>query len=307
MSKGKQWWPLQASINDEKTTLADFQERLRQKKWLRRQEGVKTHYVYVREGVYPPHADTVNDYMQFSASDTAAKNQARVTILRLLCDLMKWHTLLKPQAILTEPPVVFLTPSLQTHTFLYGVMAQLNHQGKNLTLVVSEQNLGHDDIKAKHWVSPQHGDSYGWMTLKTWQDQRQLPSFSKWVFAAKMERRTWIETLPKSEEMFDGLGLIAFDGVNAARINALKFLGAVYRHSDKKWFLPAFYEKTTVLAWLELNASNPLFQAQTKQAYKPSKEYFAAHHNNAVEISKEYTGAEKHEDINSSSEPKIPN
>ena len=288
MSKGKQWWPLQASVHDAKTAISDFQERLRQKKWLRRQDNVATHYIYVREGVYPPLLDSVNDYMQFSSNDTPLKNSARANVLRLLCNLLKWHTLLKPQAILTEPPLVFLTPSLQNHSFSYGVMAHLSYQGKTLTLIVSEQDLGYKDIKAKHWISPHHGDSYGWLTVKSWQDQRQLPAFSKWIFGGKTERRTWVENLPKDEKSFEAMGVMAFDGLNPVRINQLKYLGAVYRHADKKWFLPSFYEKSTVFSWFDANKTNPLFEAIPKQAYKPSKDYYAVHHNNSAEISAEY-------------------
>ena len=271
MSKGKQWWPHTASIQDAKNAITSFQERLRQKRWLRTQEGSVCHYVYAKEGAYPALLGTVNEYMQMGSSDTGAKNRARVNVLRLLCTLLRFHIQVRPKAHIKEPPAVFAAPGLHGHDFLYGIIAEMEQEGKTITLIVSEMDLagaGSDVVRARSWAVPQTGDSYKWMTTKIWQDQRQKTSFGKWVFAGHHEKRSWIETLPPASQWQEkNIGLLRFDGQDETVRNMLKHLGASYKHSEQVWLLPEAWGEEAVKEWIKDNMTNPLFQPKPKPVY----------------------------------------
>ena len=251
MSKGKQWWPLQATYTDVKDALTDFQDRLRQKQWLRKDNATHAYHVYLREGVNNlALPSTVNDYMQFSQTDPSSKNVLRAQVLRALCVLLKWQILLKSDAVVADVPQVFLVPSVdQTYHMHIGVVATLQSQNKSFTLIVSEQALSSQPKsflgKTKHWVVAQTGDSYKWLTIKAWMDARKKPSFGKWVFASFAERKHWVETLqnPHDTVIKQEQGVFFVEAHGEQDVALLKQMNAMWHASFKLWALPEFVEE----------------------------------------------------------------
>ena len=261
MSKGKQWWPLLATSHDVKEALSDFQERLRQKQWLRKDNPTVSYHVYLREGNSVMGLPTVNEYMQFSQQDHSSKNLLRVQVLRALCMLLKWQLLLKSDAVVSDVPQVFAIPSVEQPQHMHvGVMANLQSQNKTFTIIISELPLEQQGKvvfgKTKHWVCPQLGDSYKWLTVKTWLDARKKPSFGKWVFGSYPERRAWIEAITgdasqslQQQLQENGVFLIESNGESDVKI--LKSMNATWHGGLKKWGLPEFLDEEATRVYIK--------------------------------------------------------
>ena len=261
MSKGKQWWPLQATVEDSKKSILEFQDRLRDRQWIKKTERTALFHIYTKDVAWPTeHLTSINEYMQISTNDPASKNHARVTVARMLCMLLKWHSALRSQDPLLSPPAVFSAPNLQTGGFHYGLVATIapsNKPGSRpLTLIISEQELGSEQSGAKHFCVPQASDTYRWLTLKTWQDQRQKPSFGKWIYGSYTERRQWAEQDAISKNI-KAQGLIQWssdvnDPKKENKIAAIKMMGALYHPATTSWLLPDFWDEEAVLEYLQM-------------------------------------------------------
>ena len=265
MSKGKQWWPLQASVDDARVALTDFQQRVRDKQWIRKTERTILWHIYSLDqaGWTVDQMIPVNEYMQFSAHDSAAKNQGRVVVLRMLCMLYKWHSSTRPGAHLAEPPSVFVAPQLDGLGFTYGLVATLAGnpryaQGKPQTLVISERDLvpmgpdGRAMWTGRQWRVPQAGDSFRWMTTKSWAEQRTTPAFGKWIYGSYTERRGWVEglaqgTSAQQEAALSQAGLMSWAG--AISEPWARQMGAIFVPRMNRWVLPSFWDSDAVLEW----------------------------------------------------------
>lgn len=302
MSKGKQWWPLQATSHDVKDALGDFQDRLRQKQWLRKDNPIFAYHVYLREGASTMILPSVNEYMQFSNQDHSFKNTLRVQVLRALSMLLKWQILLKPEALVSEVPQVFVIPSVDQAQHMHlGIVAHLVFNEKTYTLIISEKSLEQDSKnlygRTKYWVCPQLGDSFKWMTIKTWLEARKKPSFGKWAFGSYPERRAWIETITKdtqaSQEKDMGVFFIASSG--SSDVEQLKLMNATWHGTLKMWALPEFLDEEAVRAYLK--QERLMAEKNTKQPSKPSyhqhkKRYDEQHRVQAHEQEKAYVAGQ---------------
>lgn len=260
MSKGKQWWPLQASIDEQRNAITEFQQRLRDRQWIKKNEKPLLLHVYAFDGAWSTeHLPSVNDYMQISANDPMVKNQARVVIVRLLSMLLKWHQSLRHDSPLLAPPSVFTLPDVSTGGFHYGIVANIQGDarrgnGKPLTLMVSDFDISHQQtFKGRHWVVPQTSDSFRWLTSKQWSEQKKKPSFGKWIYGSYSERRAWLEGKPVHGNLSDNglIRWIAPSGEQGHLIAAIKEMGAMYIPQEKAWFLPEFWDGDALKEWLE--------------------------------------------------------
>jgi hypothetical protein len=228
---GKQWWPLTATADESRAAITRFQDRLRDRQWLRDREAAQLLYIAFVDSHLPiDHVPSVNDLMRFSSSDGPLRNQERVATLRLLCMLLKWHITMRPGALLAAPPAVFTVPDLETGGYRHGLIAPLrtaDSPGRPFSILVSEAPLapptavaaggfrGPGTIRpasgprARFWAMPQSGDTRHWMTVRTWQEQRAQPSWGKWVFGSAFERRSWLETLATPADLAKA-GLVLF-------------------------------------------------------------------------------------------------
>lgn len=281
MSKGKQWWPFQATTEEQRKTITEFQQRLRDRQWLKGKEKVDLLYIHAFEQTWnTEHLPSVNEYMQISSTDTVVKNQARVTIVRLLAMLLKWHQSLRPDTKLLSPPNVFTVPNVVTGGFSYGLIAviegdQRYAKGKTLTLVVSDFDVSlNQPIKGRKWVLPQGSDTFKWLTVKQWLEQRKKPSFGKWIFASFLERRSWLETKHIQEDLLNN-GLIKWNapfGNHANKIAAIKLMGGTYIAATKSWYLPEFWDADAVKEYLETIVEEQNKPFATKTSYKEMAE-----------------------------------
>jgi hypothetical protein len=228
---GKQWWPLTATADESRAAITQFQDRLRERKWLRDQESSRALYIAFVDAHLPiDHLPSVNDLMRFSSSDGPLRNQERVATLRLLCMLLKWHITMKPGAMLAAPPAIFTVPDLETGGYRHGLIAPLrtpDNPPRPFSLLISEAPLAPANTveaggfrgpnvskpaggpRTRFWTMPQSGDTHHWMTVRTWQDQRNKPAWGKWVFGTAFERRSWLETLTTPESLEEA-GLVLF-------------------------------------------------------------------------------------------------
>jgi len=260
MSKGKQWWPLQASVEEQRKAISDFQQRLRDRQWVKKTEKPLLMHIHAFDGAWSTdHLPTVNEYMQISTNDSMVKNQARVVILRLLSMLLKWHNALRPHSALLSAPSVFTLPNVVTGGFHYGIIALIQGDprrggGNPLTLMVSDFDASlQQPFKGRHWVMAHGSDSFRWLTNKQWNEQKTKPSFGKWIYGTYAERRTWIENKTVRENLLLN-GLIRWSsetGANTGQIAAIKSMGGLYVAADKAWFLPEFWDNESLRDWLQ--------------------------------------------------------
>lgn len=261
MSKGKQWWPLNATTEDYKKTIIEFQERLRDKQWLKKAEGNMLMYIYATEGqINTDNLTTVNDYMQISANDNTIKNQGRVIVLRLLAMLLKWHMSLKKELRLLDQPSVFTIPNLINGGFHYGIIATLEGDSikntKPTTIVISNIDISQSNsFKVKKWVMPQGSDSYKWLTIKSWLDLKSKISFNKWIFGNFAEKKLFLEKQIElnDKQKLEEVGLLeySFNSEENHLTQGIKNLGAMYNSTTKKWYLPYFWEKENIEEYLK--------------------------------------------------------
>lgn len=259
MSKGKQWWPMQATVDEQRKVITDFQQRLRDRQWVKKNEVPLLMHIHAFDGAWnTEHLPSVNEYMQISTNDPMVKNQGRVVVARLLCMLLKWHQALRPNSSLLSPPTVFTSPNLSTGGFHYGIVALIQGDprrggGNSLTLMVSDFNLSPtSSFKGRHWVMPHGSDSFRWLTTKQWGEQKLKPSFGKWIYGSYTERRVWLEHKTIHDNLTEN-GLIrwsAGNGNHTGKIAAIKLMGGLYVPSEKSWFLPEFWDNEAVRDWL---------------------------------------------------------
>lgn len=293
MSKGKQWWPLQASPQDIRTVLDDFRTRLRNKNWLREKQPVGLYHVYLREGSPVPMMNTVNEFMQIAGNDTSLKNQQRVQVLRLLSVLLQWHVLVRPEGKITDVPFVFALPRLDAFGLgetSMGVVAQLQSQGRNLTLMVCEQPLaepmqssqnGNKGPRTKSFTTLQSGDAFQWTNTRAWYDQHHKPFLGKWLYGFYPEKKAWVDARRMEQHEKDGLhwfssaptasttSTTATNTPHASKVRAgmLKLLGGMYRSEDQTWALPGWMDRKTIDSWLQQDAH--LYQSVFGSVPKP--------------------------------------
>lgn len=268
---------MRASFEDARLTLAEFQDRLREKQWLRPNEKPCLFHVYMTDSAPQDVLPSINTHMQFSASDSAARNAARSNVVRAASMLLKLFQAARPDGIIPEPPGVFCVPRLKSPGFSYGLIAHFDATlisgapAKPLTIVVCEHDLSSAINEAapgfvRHWALPQSGDSFQWLTVKKWQDALKKPSFGKWFYGHFKERQEWLQST--TADQWPAMGCFAVEAPSTDP--HIRALGAFHHQATGKWLLPDFWDAAAVAAWLKFADAIPN-RAPVKSSYrKPS-------------------------------------
>lgn len=277
MSRGKQWWPLRATTKEAREAIMTFQERCRDRQWLGRYEKVAPFHVYTFNGIFPgiEELDGINDYIQISNQDSMVKNNARISILRLLCMMLKIHIGIRPKQRLLFEPRICLVPSFKSEEFKYAIIAviesdDLAEGSKPLTLFISEFEIN-DGVEKNQgkFLIPQSKDTFKWLTVKTWMSQAKKPSFGKWIYGDYSEKKKWVDGLiadarvnkdggeERLDETLKEHGLFTWQAEgdfksqeNTNKIEVIKKMGGYFSWEMKKWFLPIFFEKEALEEYL---------------------------------------------------------
>lgn len=295
MSKGKQWWTLQPTIDEQKHILIEFQQKLRDKQWLKKNEPSSLFYVYLLDGLSPTEPfESINTYFQISTYDSDSKNQGRVHLLRLLSLFLKIHILLKPTIPLIAPPSVFITPNLISRQFHYGLVGtiQATPTSKAMSFVVSEIELPFMSThKIKSFLFPQTGDSYRWLTISHWFENKKWPSYGKWMYGSYAERKLWLDSIlsPLSHSSYSSSSLdkilneqglfvwnieqdsffssyLSSDYMKNTLLPLIKKMGGFFYFPLKIWIFPAFIEQESFTEFLE--TQKPKFLTQNYTSVK---------------------------------------
>lgn len=258
-NKGKQWWPMRATFDDAKKSVTEFQERLREKKWLRDHEKPSLFYVYVLEQASVDMLPSINSYMQFSSSDSSSMNAARAEVARASSMLVKMFLAVKQNGLMADPPSVFCVPKLKSSGYKYGVIANFLAEqadgtpSKPLSIIVSEHDLSDQNESSynsksfvKKFAMPQSGESMRWLTVKTWADAKAKPSFSKWLFGSFKDRQDFVN---ENADNLDKVGCFFWHAPFSDTPS--KSLGAVYLSEKSIWVLPDFWDESAVKLWLK--------------------------------------------------------
>jgi hypothetical protein len=257
---GKLWWPYQASLDDTLAAAGAFHARLGERGWLPDRVPVRPLQVGITDLTFEgAHWLDLNEFLQIERDPTAGKTQSRQALALLLPQLAKWHMGLRPESRWMDIPRVLAVPA-RDGTFrhlvlgrLSGVPGLVGAAGLPLTLVVSELEALPEPAgtlgRGKTWGVAAGGDSSRWLQANTWRRQRQLPSFSKLVWAPQAERMAWLSSAAVADDM-RGQGLRTLDVVGTAQREAAKQVGAIWSPTLGQWVLGEYWDAWPCQDWI---------------------------------------------------------